>query len=88
MGKYDYRHHLRLDEPTEKALEQVCRCTFTSKSTLMRRYVQQGVARDIGVIADQIEGVMRSSNLVEAFTPGGSDSTLFGHCGGWGVDEG
>ena len=39
MGTYDYRYHLRLDEPTERALEQISRCTFTTKSTLMRHYV-------------------------------------------------
>ena len=44
MGKYDYRYHLRLDEPTERALEQISRCTLTTKSTLMRHYVQQGVS--------------------------------------------
>lgn len=67
MEKLHHRHHLRLDKETEQALNQICRCTITSKSALMRRYVQQGVEEDINRIADQIRGVARSSALVQAF---------------------
>jgi hypothetical protein len=87
MGNYEYRYHLRLDEPTERALEQICRCTFSTKSTLMRRYVQQGVAKDIATIADQVEGVERSCKRVEAFKPEVTDASIFVHHGGWGSDE-
>lgn len=87
MGNYDYRYHLRLDEPTERALEQVCRCTFMSKSTLMRRYVQQGVAQHIADIADQVQSLTHSSKLVEAFTPEGSGAAFFVHHGGWGIED-
>ena len=71
MGPYDYRYHLRLDEPTERALEQISRCTFTTKSTLMRHYVQQGVARNIEVLAGQVANVVHSTAQVEAFRPEG-----------------
>ncbi|RUP07825.1 hypothetical protein [Hyphomicrobium sp.] len=79
MGNFDYRYHLRLDEATERALNQICRCTFMSKSTLMRHYIQQGVARDIKLLASQIDSVVRSSAKVDAIAPENSDSSLFGY---------
>lgn len=85
MGTYEHRYHLRLDEPTERALEQICRCTFSSKSTLMRRYVQQGVAKDIATIADQVERVERSCKLIETLKPEMTDASIFVR--GWSTDE-
>ncbi len=87
MGSYDYRHHVRLDEPTERALNQICRCTFMCKSTLMRRYIQQGVARDINLIASQVDSVVRSSKKVETIAPERSDSFLFGYDDGLEASE-
>jgi hypothetical protein len=37
------RHHLRLDDETDKALGELCHRTAATKSALMRRYVQEGV---------------------------------------------
>ncbi|CCB65860.1 protein of unknown function [Hyphomicrobium sp. MC1] len=69
MENFKYRFHLRLDEPTGRALHQISRSTIAPKSTLMRRYVQEGVARDIKLLADKIGGIVRSSELVGAFEP-------------------
>ena len=40
------RHYLRLDQITQSAMDELCRHTFSTKSALMRRYVQEGVKRD------------------------------------------
>ena len=46
MNQYPIRYAFRLDPATEKALEQIARHTFQSKASIMRRYVQEGVAND------------------------------------------
>jgi hypothetical protein len=46
MNNYPVRHAFRLDPVTEAALEQIARNTFQSKASIMRRYVQEGVAND------------------------------------------
>lgn len=47
MIKYEHRYAFRLDPVTEKALHQIAQSTFQTKASIMRRYVQEGVARDI-----------------------------------------
>jgi hypothetical protein len=42
-----HRHHLRLDEATQAALDEFCRLTLSTKSALMRRYVQEGVQEEL-----------------------------------------
>lgn len=47
MNKLVHRHNLRLDEVTQVGLDELCRQLFTTKSNLMRKYIQQGVNQDI-----------------------------------------
>jgi integrase len=46
MNQYPIRYAFRLDPATEAALEHISRHTFQSKASIMRRYVQEGVAND------------------------------------------
>ena len=46
MNNYPVRYAFRLDPATEAVLEQIARHTFQSKASIMRRYVQEGVAKD------------------------------------------
>jgi len=71
MGNYENRHHFRLDEPTEHALEQICHLTLMPKSVLMRKYVQEGAARDIQSLTFRVANVLK--NTVELKTPSGSN---------------
>jgi predicted transcriptional regulator len=41
-----HRHHLQLDETTQLALDQIAKATLQTKSSIMRRYIQQGIGRD------------------------------------------
>jgi hypothetical protein len=41
------RHHLRLDDATQTALNELCRLTLSTKSALMRRYIQEGISNEI-----------------------------------------
>lgn len=41
------RHHIRLDENTEAALRTISKATLQTKASVMRRYIQEGVGRDI-----------------------------------------
>ena len=52
MNNYPIRYAFRLDPATEAALEQIARHTFQSKASIMRRYVQEGVRRDVSVGAE------------------------------------
>ena len=52
MNNYPIRYAFRLDPATEAALEQIARHTFQSKASIMRRYVQEGVKRDVSVWAE------------------------------------
>ena len=47
MNQFPIRYAFRLDPATEQALEQIARHTFQSKASIMRRYVQEGVVRDV-----------------------------------------
>ena len=49
MNNYPVRYAFRLDPATEAALEQIARHTFQSKASIMRRYVQEGVAKEAKV---------------------------------------
>lgn len=66
MNRYQMRHHFRLDPATEQALEEIVRHTFSSKSSLMRRYVQEGVARDAQIYAQTAEQVLRSTRILKS----------------------
>ncbi len=54
------RHHVRLDQWTQDALEEICRHTFSTKSALMRRYIREGVRREAEECADQIGRVRQA----------------------------
>ena len=41
-----YRHHLRLDETTYEALKNISKATLQTRSSLMRRYIQDGTKKD------------------------------------------
>ncbi len=47
MNQYPIRYAFRLDPVTEQALEQISRHTFQSKASIMRRYVQEGVKKEV-----------------------------------------
>lgn len=51
MNQYPIRYAFRLDPATEKALEKLSQDTFQSKASIMRRYVQEGAARELPGIA-------------------------------------
>ena len=51
MNQYPVRYAFRLDPATEAALEQIARHTFQSKASTMCRYVQEGVANEVGAVA-------------------------------------
>lgn len=38
-----YRHHLRLDENTQEALKKISKATLQTRSSLTRRYIQEGI---------------------------------------------
>ena len=54
-----FRHYLRIDPATQAALDEICRHTFSTKSALMRRYVQEGAARDATKFASEVEETKR-----------------------------
>lgn len=64
MTKYEYRHYLRLDEVTQEALDELCRQLFTTKSNLMRRYIQEGVKKDVQDYAVEAERVMKGIDVL------------------------
>ena len=41
-----HRHHLRLDNATMAALTKLAKATLQTKSSIMRRYIQDGIARE------------------------------------------
>jgi hypothetical protein len=62
--KVSRRHYLRLDTDTDKALEELCRQLFTTKSELMRRYVRDGVRSDMSEYAEQAQRIMQSTLIL------------------------
>lgn len=60
MNQYPIRYAFRLDPATETALEQIARHTFQSKASIMRRYVQEGVAREANAYAEGAADLMKS----------------------------
>lgn len=53
MNNYPIRYAFRLDPKTEAAIEQISVQSYQSKASIMRRYVQEGVARETGEIIDK-----------------------------------
>jgi hypothetical protein len=66
MNHYQHRHYFRLDDATQAALEEICRHKFIAKATLMRRYVQEGVAREAQEIAEETEKVLRACSVMRS----------------------
>ena len=66
MTNYEYRHHFRLDPATETALEQICRMTFMTKSAIMRRYVREGVAKDVQVYVEESGKTLGAANVLKS----------------------
>ena len=58
------RHYLKLDQITQNAMDELCRQTCSTKSALMRRYVQEGVKRDAVEYAKQAEIVQRATQTM------------------------
>ena len=58
------RHYLRIDRITQSAMNEICRHTYSTKSALMRRYVQEGVKRDALQYAEQVEIVQRATHTL------------------------
>lgn len=58
------RHHLRLDEATQAALEEICRQICSTKSNVMRQYVMEGVERDIQKIAKEKRELAKTTDYV------------------------
>jgi hypothetical protein len=66
MDQYKQRHHFRLDDATEAALAEICRHTFKAKSTMMRQYVQECVARDAKSYAEEAAKVLNAARVLRA----------------------
>ena len=66
MEHYPRRHNLRLDDVTQAALEEICRHTFSTKATIMRSYVMEGVARDSQKFAQEAEKVIKATDWLKA----------------------
>ena len=64
MYHHKHRHHFRLDDATEEALEQICRHTFSTKSAMMRRYVKECVARDAKIYAEETTKVLNAARVL------------------------
>ena len=65
MNQYPIRYAFRLDPATEAALEQIARHTFQSKASIMRRYVQEGVKREVEAYAEAAATIMRSAKILQ-----------------------
>ena len=64
MNSLDNRHHFRLDRATTAALDEICRHTFATRSSIMRRYVQEGVAREAEQYAEQTKKLLEASSIL------------------------
>jgi predicted transcriptional regulator len=64
MNNYPVRYAFRLDPATERALEQIARQTFQSKASIMRRYVQEGVAKEAVAYAEGAADAIKSAQTV------------------------
>lgn len=64
MNTLDNRHHFRLDRATTAALDEICRHTFATRSSIMRRYVQEGVAREAEQYADQTKKLLEAASIL------------------------
>ena len=67
MNQYPVRYAFRLDPATEAALEQIARHTFQSKASIMRRYVQEGVKREVEAYAEGASTLTKSVNALVAW---------------------
>ena len=65
MSTYENRHNLRLDQVTQDALEELCQHLVTTKSNLMRKYIQEGVRADIRQYAIQAKNVAMSVHILK-----------------------
>jgi hypothetical protein len=54
MTQYD-RNELRIDNTTQAALEEISRLTCQTKAALVRKYIQEGVARDAPQLQKEVE---------------------------------
>ncbi len=66
MNNYPVRYAFRLDPATEAALEQISRHTFQSKASIMRRYVQEGVKRELENYAEGDSSLINSTRILKA----------------------
>jgi predicted transcriptional regulator len=53
MNRYEHRYAFRLDPATERSLQEIAQRTYQTKASIMRRYVQEGVAREAGIYAER-----------------------------------
>lgn len=60
------RNYIRLDTATQSALEEISKHTFSTKSSLMRRYVKEGVSREAKIFADETQRVLRDTSILQA----------------------
>ena len=67
MNQYPVRYAFRLDPATEAALEQIARHTFQSKASIMRRFVQEGTAREANAYADAASQVLHAAKTLASF---------------------
>ena len=66
MNNYPVRYAFRLDPATEAALEQIARHTFQSKASIMRRYVQEGVEKEVNAYAAGTLSALGSTTILKA----------------------
>ena len=64
MNALDNRYHFRLDRATTAALDEICRHTFSTRSSIMRKYVQEGVVRDAQHFADQTRQLLEAASIL------------------------
>ena len=55
MIDHPIRHYVRIDLITQDALEEICRHSLSTKSSVMRRYIQEGALRDVSKYAAQVQ---------------------------------
>jgi predicted DNA-binding protein len=65
--RYSIRHYLRVDPATQNGLETLTRYTCMTKSQLMRRFVQEGVRKEIEECENQMLDLQRKTDALSRF---------------------
>ncbi len=63
--RFEARKSFRLDKDTSALLEEVARHCFGKESTLIRKYVQEGVLKDAERYANETRRVLDATNTLK-----------------------